>query len=148
MRRLNLLSILFVTFLAACSQAETEEPTTPSSEVTTDSISFSEVTSALDRQGLFLEEAKLPEENPFIQDLNGVSPEVYFLEGKTLSIYTFPTVEERKEGMEDFEELTATMELVLSETFTKENIVIFYVFRGEEEKETIRKLRNATESLS
>jgi hypothetical protein len=133
--------LLIISALGACSQQGAEEE--PSLDKNPD-ITLEEVETAITKQGLELEEADLPSGNAFIQELNGVSPKAYFIDGRTQSIYVFPTVEARENGMDDFEEKTATMELVIHKTFTNKNILVFYV-EGNEETNT--KLKTAINEL-
>lgn len=146
MSRLILVAVVLV-FLTACNQAPTEESVTVSSEVETSAISFDEIINALEKQGVNLKEANLPPENIFIQHLNDVSPQAYSVEGDTLSIYVFPSLEARKDGIEEFKTMTATAGLEYSENFIKENILIFYVIEPQTEKETISRIRSAIEPL-
>lgn len=130
---LSFLSIIFV--LGACSPQGTDEKTSldrnNSDKIlemtgTAFYITFEKIETAIKEQGLELVEADLPSENAFIQSLNGVSPKAFFLDGKTLSIYVFSTVDAREKGMADFEEKTATMELETHKTYTRNNILVFY----------------------
>lgn len=117
--------VIFV--LGACGQQSAGLSSTATPDITLD-----EVETALTEQGLELEEADLPNTNVFIQELNGVSPQVYFIEGNTLSIYVFPTEDAREKGMEDFEEKTAAAELEIHKTFTNKNVLVFYTEGSEE----------------
>ncbi|QDP41368.1 hypothetical protein [Radiobacillus deserti] len=136
-----IICLLVISTLVACSQQGAEEE--PSIDKTLD-ITLEEVETAITEQGLELEEANLPSGNAFIQELNSVSPKAYFIDGRTLSTYVFPTVEAREKGMNDFEEKTATMELEIHKTFTKKNILAFFV---EGNEETSTKLKTAINEL-
>jgi hypothetical protein len=133
--------LLIISTLVACSKQGAEEE---ASLDKTPDITLEEVETAITEQGLELEEANLPSGNAFIQELNNVSPKAYFIDGRTLSIYVFPTVDAREKGLNDFEEKTATMELEVHKTFTNINILIFYV-EGNEETNT--KLKTAINEL-
>ncbi|MFZ3580383.1 hypothetical protein [Virgibacillus sp. DJP39] len=131
-----LLVLITALILGACNQKDAE-PTT--------AITLEEVITSISDQGLTLEEVDLPENNAFIQDLNGVSPTFYSLKGTPLSIYIFQTVNDRKEGIEEFEKSTETGELERFNTFTIKNVLIFYV---EGEKVTNKKLTSAVSELN
>jgi hypothetical protein len=136
--------VIIISFLNACSSQQNVKEELKEESVTTDYIILVEVETAITEQGLVLEEADLPSENAFIQKLTGVSPKAYFIGGKTLSIYVFSTDDEREKGMEDFEEKTATMELVAYKTYTNKNILVFYT---EGNEETNSKLSMAIDDL-
>lgn len=114
--------VLIISVLSACSQQDAKE----------EPITLEEVETAITEQGLVLNKADLPSENAFIQELNGVSPKAYFIDGATLSLYVFSSVDVREKGMDDFEEKTATAELVAHKTYTNKNILVFYELGNEE----------------
>ncbi|MBB6451716.1 hypothetical protein HNQ94_000137 [Salirhabdus euzebyi] len=107
-------------------------------------ISFNEVETSIKEQELELKGIELPEQNFFIQELNGISPEVYSLESNTLSIYVFPTAIEREKGMKAFEELTATVKLVPFKAYSVKNVIVFH---SEGDVETDNKLSTAINEL-
>ncbi|MCA0984242.1 hypothetical protein LCL89_09315 [Halobacillus yeomjeoni] len=107
-------------------------------------ISLEEVENAISEQGLVLEGADLPDDNLFIQTLNGISPEVYSIEGSELTIYVFPSAASRELGMEDFKERTATAQVVTHKAYTIKNILAFYV---QGDKQTYSKLNTAIRDL-
>lgn len=112
--------------------------------VTADDITLVEVETAITEQGLELEEADLPSENAFIQELNGVLPKAYFISGKTLSIYVFSSEDEREKGMDDFKYKTAALKLVVHKIYTNKNVLVFY---AEGNEETNSKLSMAINDL-
>lgn len=113
---------LIIAFLSACSQQGLVQERSESADIT-----LEETKAAITEQGLELDKADLPSGNVFIQVLNGVSPKAYFIDGFTLSIYVFPTVELREKAMDDFEEKTDAVLLEQHKIFTVENILVFYV---------------------
>ncbi|NIK12160.1 hypothetical protein [Alkalibacillus almallahensis] len=129
--------ILLAIVLGACSQQETGQSTT-------DNIDLEEVETTLHEQNLELKEVDLPASNAFSQKLNEVSPKVYSLEDMTLAIYIFESVDERKEGMEAFEEMNASASLESYKTYTIQNALVFYV---EGKKEINSKLGEALNDL-
>ncbi|WLR49069.1 hypothetical protein LC065_07880 [Halobacillus litoralis] len=127
---------VFIMFaLSACSEQSVSEE---------ELITIEEVQTAITDQGLALEDADLPSINAFTRELNGVSPEAYFIDGNTLSIYVFPSTDARKEGMDDFEEKSAAAGVVEHEKYMHKNILVFYEFGNEE---TDSKLKSAINGL-
>lgn len=115
--------LLFITFIGACSQQEVEKNRSKTNNITLD-----DVETVITEHGFQLEkEMDLPSENVFIQELNGISPEVYKLEGNTLSVYVFSSASDRAKGIQRFEEITATAELVEHKAYGINNILVFYV---------------------
>jgi hypothetical protein len=72
-------------------------------------------------------ETVLPSENVFIQKLNGITPEVYNVKGHTLSLYVFSSKSDRENGLERFEEKTATAEVGEHRAYQLNNILVFYL---------------------
>lgn len=115
--------VLYISVIGACSQQEAEE--NPSK---TNNITLEDVETALMEQGFELEkEIDLPSENAFIQKLNGITPEVYNLEGNTFSVYVFPSASDRGKEIQRFEKMTATADLVEHKAYGINNILVFYV---------------------
>ncbi|UOQ85760.1 hypothetical protein [Gracilibacillus salinarum] len=137
-KRILIFFVLIIFVLGACSQ-QSEEP----SLAKTPDITLDEVETAITEQGLELEKANLPTGNVFIQELNGVVPKAYFVDGTTLSIYVFPTVDAREKGMDDFEEKTAAASLEQHKTFTVQNALVFYVEGSEENNKKLVKAMDA-----
>ncbi|WP_226682928.1 hypothetical protein [Sutcliffiella horikoshii] len=97
-----------------------------------DPISLDEVFEVLTEQGFTLEENENSStESVFTLELNGVTPEVYSLEQNMLSIYIFPSSTERANGIVDFDEKTATMELIEHQSYGINNFLVFYVSENE-----------------
>ncbi|MRH43242.1 hypothetical protein GH741_11180 [Aquibacillus halophilus] len=122
-----LLFILFLLVYFTINQMEAPDKKQSYSSNSPTIISLSHVEAAITVQGFNLEKADLPRENVFIQKLNGVSPKAYFIDGRTLSIYEFPTEDARKKGMDDFEEQTTTIDLEAYKTYPIKNLLVFYV---------------------
>lgn len=106
-------------------------------------ISLSEVEEAIANQGLELNEG-IWTDNIFMEELNGFTPESYVVKEATLSIYVFTSVKERKAGVQQFKEMTATMELVPYKMFEVNNVLAFIV-KGDER--TNEKVEEAFEEL-
>ena len=106
--------IFVIAILSACNQQDAKE----------ELITLKEVENAITEQGLLLEEANLPTENAFIQELNSVLPKAYFIDGDTISIYVFSSIAEREKGISEFEEKNATAELVEHTTYMNKNILV------------------------
>ena len=90
-------------------------------------VTHEEVETALREQGVTLSDADLPEENVFLQPLNGVSPEAYSIEDSHLFIFVFSSEDDRRDGMEAFEEATAAYSLESYKTSSARNVLAFYV---------------------
>jgi len=90
-------------------------------------LTLDEVETAVRKQGVTLSEADLPEENVFLQPLNGVSPEAYSIEESHLFIFVFSSEDDRRDGMEAFEEATAAYILESYNIFSARNVLAFYV---------------------
>jgi hypothetical protein len=114
--------VLFISILGACSEQEEEEKTSKTIDIT-----LEDVETVITEQGFELEKVDLPRKNVFIQELNGITSEVYNLEGNTLSVYVFPSASDRGKGIQRFEEITATAELVEHKAYGINNILVFYV---------------------
>ncbi|WP_205825376.1 hypothetical protein [Bacillus sp. RO1] len=103
-----------------------------------DPMSVEEVVEVLTEQGFILEKNEdLSIKSVFAQELNGVTPEVYLLEGNMLSLYVFPTSKERAEGIVEFGEKTATMNLIDHQIYGINNILVFYVSADEKLQEDL-----------
>ncbi|NLP52479.1 hypothetical protein HC179_17430 [Bacillus sp. RO1] len=101
-------------------------------------MSVEEVVEVLTEQGFILEKNEdLSIKSVFAQELNGVTPEVYLLEGNMLSLYVFPTSKERAEGIVEFGEKTATMNLIDHQIYGINNILVFYVSADEKLQEDL-----------
>ncbi|OCA83073.1 hypothetical protein A8F94_18220 [Bacillus sp. FJAT-27225] len=81
----------------------------------------------LKASGLVLAGQKRDSQNVFHQVRNGVSPSVYSLSHGELSVYVFETEQEVQDAMEEFNEATATMDLVDYQPFEIRNVLMFYI---------------------
>jgi hypothetical protein len=124
--------ILLISILGACNQKETRQDSNVSNNDTKSAISLEEIKAAIQEQGLELKVTDLQENNVFIQELIGVSPKAYTLEGKMLSTYVFHSLDDREGGMKAFEEATATAKLEPYKTFNVHNVLVFYIEGNEE----------------
>ncbi|WP_053365727.1 hypothetical protein [Bacillus sp. FJAT-27245] len=115
--------VLFISINGACSQQEAEGNPTKTSDITLENVK-----SVITEHEFKLEkDTDLSSDNVFIQELNGITPEVYNLEGNTLSIYVFPSASDRGKGIQRFEEITATAKLVEHKAYGIRNILVLYV---------------------
>ena len=122
----RLLYVLFIFILGACSQQEVEEKSSKTNDIT-----LEDVETVIAEQGFELENTELSSEDFFMQELNEMTPEVYILEGHTLSVYVFPSEGEREKGVQRFEEITAAAELVEHKAYEISNLLVFYVSNDE-----------------
>lgn len=114
-------------------------------------ITLNEVVSSFEKQQLVIKENKeLSKDTIFAMKLNGVKPSSYELDGKLLSVYIYDSAKERKKGLEDFRDKTATMDIVSYNVYEVTNVLIFYVYEhdmsmevlfDDEVKEALSKLR-------
>lgn len=119
--------VLFISFMGACSPQVAER--TPSE---TNDITLKDVETVIAEQGFEVDKnIDLPSENVFIQELNGITPEVYNLEGNTLSVYVFSSASDRGKGIQRFEDITATADVVEHKAYGINNILVFYVSDNE-----------------
>ena len=97
-------------------------------------LSLADATEHLDSQGIELtevEEADIHDDFAFNETLMDVDPTLYWVnEEEKLSIYVFSSSSEMEEGIEDFENKTATASLVPHEMYAINNLLIFYVYSG------------------
>jgi hypothetical protein len=120
--------VLIISVIGACSQQETEENPTEVKNYT-----LEEVETIITEQGIELvKETDLPSNNVFIQELNGITPEVYDVKGHTLSVYVFSSASDREKGIQRFEEKTGTAEVVEHKAYEMNNILVFYVSDDED----------------
>ncbi|OXS59571.1 hypothetical protein B0G93_11045 [Bacillus sp. V-88] len=123
MIRKLLFLLLVISIMGACSQQETEENPTEGKNFT-----LEEVETIITDQGIELDkETDLPSENVFIQELNGITPEVYNAKSHTLSVNDFSSAGDREKGFQRFEENTATAEVVEHRAYQLNNILVFYI---------------------
>ncbi|PFA69164.1 hypothetical protein CN378_04615 [Bacillus sp. AFS015802] len=140
----QLISILCIFLLCACSQSEEKELSPKINQLT-----LKEITNAITDQGYELEESSdLPKENVFTQKLNGVTPEVFNLKGDTLSIYIFSSASDRGKGIQRFEELTATYELVDYQVYGIQNVLVFYISEDEKIQSELSEALQSIDSQS
>lgn len=81
-----------------------------------------------------LEELQVPvrvmekkEKSIFTQDLNGEKPKTYLLNDKLLSVYTFDRSKDRSKARQQFNEKTASQNVVSYELYEQNTMLIFYV---------------------
>ncbi|QOR67328.1 hypothetical protein IM538_04090 [Cytobacillus suaedae] len=123
--------LLTIAFISSCSQQNVTN------------ITLKELVAVMNEQGLELEKTDLPSENVFIQELNGVTPSAYFIDGATLSIYLFSTVDAREKGMDDYKEKLDAASYEQHKTFTVKNVLILYVEGSEENHKKLDKVVDA-----
>jgi hypothetical protein len=114
--------VLLICILAACTQQNSEEETAKETRIT-----IEDVEAILTEQGFELERADVQRNNFFTQELNGMKPYVYTLEGNILSVYVYPSASDRGKGIKRFEEKTAAADLVGHKAYGIHNILVFYI---------------------
>ncbi|MCR8848449.1 hypothetical protein NQ095_08555 [Rossellomorea sp. SC111] len=120
--------VLVISVIGACSQQKEKDNPSDMKHIT-----LEDVGTVITDQGFELEkETDLPRVNVFIQELNGITPEVYNVKANTLSVYVFPSASDREKGIQRFEEKTATAELVEHKAYEMNNILVFYVSDDED----------------
>ncbi|MFP7296991.1 hypothetical protein [Neobacillus niacini] len=139
MNKVTLILISIVFLLASCQS------------INSNMITLNEVVSSFEKQQLVIKENKeLSKDTIFAMKLNGVKPSSYELDGKLLSVYIYDSAKERKKGLEDFRDKTATMDIVSYNVYEVTNVLIFYVYEhdmsmevlfDDEVKEALSKLR-------
>ncbi|MBY0013569.1 hypothetical protein H7K49_24105 [Paenibacillus typhae] len=86
-----------------------------------------EITAVFAEQGLDLLSSEVRAESVFHRELNGRKPVVFLLDREELVMYQFAGEEEREAGWADFENQTATAELVQHKVFQERSLLIFYI---------------------
>lgn len=119
MKKIALLLCVLIPLLSAC---QSKDP---------DAITLEKLLAAFEEQGLSLKKSAI-NDSIFGMNLNGVKPVMYELEEKLLTIYIYPSSTERQRGWEDFQNKTATMNVVSFEVYEVKNVLIFYVYEQEE----------------
>ncbi|QPC48251.1 hypothetical protein [Mangrovibacillus cuniculi] len=94
-------------------------------------IELVEVVNSLKEYRVNLVKKAPKEKNDFGQKLKGVLPARYTLDDKDMFIYIFGSEENRKEGEAEFSQKTSDMKLVSYDTYTKRNVLIYYVHEEE-----------------
>lgn len=113
----KIFSLYLLLFLAACQAVQVND----SSHITEE-----EVVTALQDNGVTLVEAEF-KKNVFGSKLRGVKPGTYEVSGKPFFIFEFKTENDLVKGKKEFDEKTATIDLISASMFEKRNILIFYV---------------------
>jgi hypothetical protein len=86
-----------------------------------------DVVKVLEEKGVRLVEAEFSTASIFGSKLKNVHPGSYTLDEKPFFIFEFENEKDLEKGLREFEEKTATMDLVSSSMFRKRNILIFFV---------------------
>lgn len=131
---------LFLLLLMVSCQAE---QVNDSSHITEE-----DVVTALKEKDVDLIEAEFSQTDIFNTELNNVEPGTYMLSEKLFYIYEFETEQDREKGLKEFNEKTATAELVTFSTFVKRNILIFYVHEQDSNLENIPFEKEILEALN
>ena len=114
MRRVFII-LIFVLVLTAC-------------QVQTANITLDDVIVSLENQHITVEETRTSNDNIFNKKLNGIKPNYYTLQDKSLLIYIFDSEEDRKKGLKDFQKQTESMNIVSHGIYEVKNVLIFYVY--------------------
>lgn len=114
MRRVCII-LIFVLVLTAC-------------QVQAANITLNDVIVSLENQHLDVEETRKSTDKIFNNKLNGIKPNNYTLQDKSLLIYIFDSEENRKKGFKDFQKQTESMNTVSHGVYEVKNVLIFYVY--------------------
>lgn len=122
MQRILLLLFLGLgMLLTGCGQGK------DTAKVVARELSAEEISAVFAKQGLEMHSVEGRPENIFQRELNGKKPMVFLLDEKELIIYQFATAEEREKGWADFENKTATADLVTHRVYQEQSLLIFYL---------------------
>ncbi|MER2169587.1 MAG: hypothetical protein ABS938_03025 [Psychrobacillus psychrodurans] len=137
MRRVFII-LIFVLVLTAC-------------QVQTANITLDDVIVSLENQHITVEETRTSNDNIFDKKLNGIKPNYYTLQDKSLLIYIFDSEEDRKKGLKDFQKQTESMNIVSHGIYEVKNVLIFYVYEKDSDdsiEEGIQQTINNLEKLA
>lgn len=137
MRRVFII-LIFVLVLTAC-------------QVQTANITLDDVIVSLENQHITVEETRTSNDNIFNKKLNGIKPNYYTLQDKSLLIYIFDSEEDRKKGLKDFQKQTESMNIVSHGIYEVKNVLIFYVYEKDSDdsiEEGIQQTINNLEKLA
>ncbi|ALC92420.1 hypothetical protein AM500_23625 [Bacillus sp. FJAT-18017] len=95
-------------------------------------LSLELVEESLRTQGLEINNAERIEENIFHQDLNRLEPVIYNLSEGQISVYVFQNEYEVDSAANQFNESTATMNLIGYQIYKSRNVLMFYAGRSDE----------------
>jgi len=95
-------------------------------------LSLELVEESLRTQGLEINKAERIEENIFHQDLNRLEPIIYNLSEGQISVYVFQNEYEVDSAIDQFNESTATMNLIGYEIYKARNVLMFYAGGNDE----------------
>jgi hypothetical protein len=124
----NIIILCLLTLLASCQSVQIND----SSHITE-----KDVVMALKDKGVILEESEFSTASIFGSKLKNVRPGSYTLDEKSFFIFEFKNEKDLEKGLREFEEKTATMNLVSSSMFRKRNLLIFYVHTQDVSSKTI-----------
>jgi hypothetical protein len=129
MYKMGILLFFILTLITACSTVTKDNNLNSEISSVDDSshIKEEDVVNVLKENHVELIETEFSQNNTFGTKLNNVEPGSYKLSEKRLFIYEYKTEEDREKGIKDFNEMTATMNLVSYNMFVKRNVLIFYV---------------------
>jgi hypothetical protein len=95
-------------------------------------LSLELVEESLRTQGLEINKAERIEENIFHQDLNRLEPVIYNLSEGQISVYVFQNEYEVDSAIDQFNESTATMNLIGYQIYKARNVLMFYAGGSDE----------------
>ncbi|WP_043931289.1 hypothetical protein [Bacillus sp. EB01] len=95
-------------------------------------LSLELVEESLRTQGLEINKAERIEENIFHQDLNRLEPVIYNLSEGQISVYVFQNEHEVDSAINQFNESTATMNLIGYQIYKASNVLMFYAGGSDE----------------
>ncbi|MDC3414680.1 hypothetical protein NC797_06755 [Aquibacillus sp. 3ASR75-11] len=136
--KLTIFLIVVSLLLIGCTES--------SDEIKIEGLKLDTVISSIKEQGIQLE--LISQENNsgdsiFQEKLNGIEPTTYSTSSGRLYIYVFPSEGSLEEGIRQFEQKTADLELILHGQYQVKNILIFYHdLEANNNKERFRKIDN------
>ncbi|WP_249900413.1 hypothetical protein [Paenibacillus sp. PK3_47] len=112
-------------------------------------LTAEEIVAAFEGRGLEVTQADVRPQSIFQRELNGQEPLVFLLNGDEISLYPFPSAEEREAGMEDFEQHTRTADPVPYKVYQEGSLLLYYVqdFGQAVEQELDAKIKGAVADL-
>ncbi|WP_054957514.1 hypothetical protein [Paenibacillus dakarensis] len=103
-------------------------------------VTSARIIDSFERHGIQLsKQTNTNSESVFSRTYNHVSPERYLLDDKqSISIYIFTSSKEAKKGLKDFEDKTATADVVPHRKYQAANILLFHVADDAFEDERVK----------
>ena len=90
-------------------------------------LTADDILQLFEQHHLTLTEAKRDTNDMIGMKLNGVKPNAYLLDEKPLYMYVFRSTNAVQDAIKEFNEKTATANLVSFNVYTKDNVLLYYV---------------------